>query len=706
MNRGPFAKVACIFLALGLALAASGCVNQSAGTSDDPYLWLEEPGAAKALAWVAAQNATTARRFAQGPSFAAGQARALEVLDSDARIPYVSKRGELYYNFWRDGNNPRGLWRRTTLAQYRTDRPQWEVLLDVDALGKAEGNQWVFDGADWLRPSYARCLVSLSPDGGDAATVREFDPAARRFVKGGFEVPAAKSEVGWIDANALYVGTDFGPGSMTDSSYPRIAKRWQRGTPLSAAQTVFECKPDDISASADHDPTVGFERDFVGVQHDFYHSDTYLLDANGRRTHLDVPPDSQPDAHRQWLLVQLRSVWKVGGREYASGALLAINFDGFLAGRRDFVELFRPTATTSLVGYTWTRHHLVLNILDDVAGRLEVLTPADSGDWQRRPLAGPPKFSSVGVVDADPDSSDEYWLSVTGFLSPATLLRGVLGEGDAETIKRSPAFFDANGLEVSQHFATSRDGTRVPYFQVAPKGMKLDGASPTLLYGYGGFEDSLRPWYDGVTGRAWLARGGVYVVANIRGGGEYGPAWHQAALQGKRLRAYEDFAVVAEDLVRRKVTSPAHLGCEGGSNGGLLVGNMLTLYPRLFGAVACESPLLDMKRYTHLSAGASWIAEYGDPDKPDQWEFLKKFSPYHNLKAGVQYPPVLFYTSSTDDRVGPGQARKMAARMQALGIGNVWFYENTEGGHGAAADHKQEAFMLTLIYDFLWDRLK
>ena len=704
-------KAIWLVLALGVTFIGAGCANPTAnptaGATDDPYLWLEDLHGAKAMGWVAAQNAATTKRFAQGPSFAATQASVLEVLDSAARIPYVGKRGTLYYNFWRDKNNPRGLWRRTTLAEYRTAQPKWEVLLDIDALGQAEGRQWVFEGVEWMRPAYKHCLVRLSPEGGDAVVVREFDPVAKAFVKGGFELPAAKTDVGWIDENTIYVGTDFGPGSMTESSYPRIVKRWKRGTPLTQAETVFECRPDDMTAWAFHDPTEGFERDFVGVQHDFYRSDMYLLGPKGERTHVDVPDDAQTDVHREWLLVQLRSPWNVGGKEYQRGALIAIRFDDFMAGKRGFVELFRPTATTSLAGYSWTRHHLILNILDDVASRMDVLTPAAAGgEWGRQPLTGAPKFSSVDVVDTDADNSDEYWLSVTGFLSPTSLERSVLGAGALETIKREPAFFDASGFEVSQHFVTSKDGTRVPYFQIAAKGLKLDGGNRTLLYGYGGFEESLKPWYSGVTGRAWLARGGVYAVANIRGGGEYGPAWHQAALQGNRLRAFEDFAAVAEDLVRRKVTSPKHLGCEGGSNGGLLVGNMLTLYPQLFGAIACEVPLLDMKRYTKLSAGASWIAEYGDPDKPEQWAFIQKFSPYHNVHAATHYPPVLFYTSTSDDRVGPGQARKMAARMQSMGIPNVWFYENTEGGHGAAADHKQEAFMSALVYEFLWEELK
>ncbi|WP_425488843.1 prolyl oligopeptidase family serine peptidase [Dyella caseinilytica] len=701
-----------IQLAVTLAVIMSGMSQAhdtsglgAAAPSDDPYLWLEDIHGARAMDWVKAQNAVTQKQFADSPAFTQTRDRILEVLDSDARIPYVERRGDYLFNFWRDKEHPRGLWRRTTLDEYRKPEPKWEVLLDIDALNRAEGKHWVFEGSDCMKPDYKRCLLSLSPDGGDAVEVREFDIPSKSFVKDGFHLTVAKSEAGWIDENHIYVGTDFGPGSMTTSSYPRIAKVWTRGTPLSAATTVYEGKADDLAVSATHDRTLGFERDFVAVAHDFFHSDTYQL-KDGKLIHLDVPADANAAAHREWLLVQLRSAWTVGGATYPSGALIATKYDDFMAGKRQFVTLFAPDEHTALSGYSWTQHHLILDIMDDVKSRLDVLTPQPDGTWAHQTMPGAPQFSTVEVMDTDPDNSDEYWLSVTGFLVPPSLERGVLGEGAAQIIKQSPAFFDASKFEVSQHFVTSKDGTKVPYFEIAPKHLKLDGSNRTLLYGYGGFEISLQPAYSGSIGRAWLERGGVYVVANIRGGGEYGPRWHQAALQANRLRAYEDFAAVAEDLIKRGVTSPAHLGAEGGSNGGLLMGNMLTLYPQLFGAIACEIPLLDMKRYIHLSAGASWIAEYGNPDDPKQWTFIQTFSPYQNVKPGVSYPPVLFYTTTSDDRVGPVQARKMAAKMQGMGYKNVWFFENTEGGHGAGADNKQAAHMHALAYEFLWDRLK
>ncbi|WP_343855434.1 prolyl oligopeptidase family serine peptidase [Rhodanobacter soli] len=677
-------------------------------TSDDPFLWLEDIHGARALDWVKQQNTATAKQFVDNAEFTRTRDSILEVLDSEARIPYVNRMGSHLYNFWRDKAHPRGVWRRTTLAEYRKAEPAWEVLLDIDALNKAEGKRWVFKDVECLKPAYERCLVSLSPDGGDATVVREFSIPHKAFVKGGFELPVAKSQVGWIDENTLYVGTDFGPGSMTESSYPRIVKAWKRGTPLAAAAIVYEGKPSDLAVNAYHDRTPGYERDFVSIARDFYHSDLYQR-IEGKLARVEVPADAEADAHREWLLVRTRSPWTVDGTTYPAGALLATQLDSFMAGKRHFTVLFEPDTHTSLDSYAWTRNHLILNLMDDVKSRLEVLTPPQTAtpgdDWKREAMPGAPAMSTINVVDTDPDHSDEYWLDVTGFLAPSSLQRGVLGSAAAETIKQAPAFFDAAKFTVSQHFVKSADGTRVPYFEIAPNDLKLDGSNRTLLYGYGGFEVSLQPQYSGSVGRAWLERGGVYVIANIRGGGEYGPQWHQAALKANRPRAYEDFAAVAEDLVRRGVTSAKHLGAEGGSNGGLLMGNMLTMYPQLFGAIACEVPLLDMKRYIHLSAGASWMAEYGNPDTPD-WNFIKTFSPYQNVKKDSHYPPVLFYTATSDDRVGPVQARKMAAKMQAQGHPDVWFYENLEGGHGAGADNQQSAHMHAVAYDFLWDQLK
>ncbi|MBN2337783.1 MAG: S9 family peptidase [Acidobacteria bacterium] len=696
----PLVFIAVFSLVLTWVFAAR---TEEPSGAEDPYLWLEEVTGEKALEWVRARNAESEKELAGAPAFAELERGILGILDSKDRIPSISKAGPWFYNFWRDEKNPRGLWRRTTLDEYRKPDPKWEVVLDLDALGKAEERNWVWGGAQILRAGgWRRALVSLSPGGSDAVVVREFDIENRSFVKGGFELPEAKSEVSWIDRDHIYVNTDFGPGSMTTSGYPRIGKRWRRGTPLASAETVFEGKETDVAAGAFFDDTPGFRRHFAYRSPGFYETEVYLLDKLKPRR-VDVPLDSNAGFHREWLLIELRTPWTVGGKTYPAGSLLASRFDDYMKGKREMVQLFEPTDRTSLAGASWTRNHLILNVLEDVKNRLTVLTPS-RGEWASRPLAGAPGFATVSAGGVDPDESDDFFMTTSGYLTPTTLLYGTIGRAPAK-LKELPSFFDAAGLEVSQHFAVSRDGTRVPYFQVARKGIALDGRRPTLLYGYGGFEISMTPDYNPRVGLAWLERGGVYVVANIRGGGEYGPRWHQAALKEKRLRAYEDFAAVAEDLFARKLTSPDRLGAMGGSNGGLLMGNMITLYPRLFGAIVCQVPLLDMKRYSKLLAGASWMAEYGDPDKPEEWDFIRQFSPYHNVKPDAQYPPVLFTTSTRDDRVHPGHARKMMAKMRDMGF-DVRYYENIEGGHGGAADNAQAAHMNALAYAFLWQKLQ
>jgi prolyl oligopeptidase len=691
-------------LTLALALAASAPAQQSAPpTAADPYLWLEEVTGEKPLAWVKERNVESGKELAEAPGFKQLKADLLAILDSRERIPYVSKRGPHYYNFWRDAKNPKGLWRRTTLEEYRKAEPKWDVIIDLDALAKAENESWVWRGASLRKPHYGRALVSLSRGGADATVTREFDMESRSFVKDGFALPEAKGGLSWIDDDHVYVSTDFGPGSMTTSGYPRIAKLWRRGTPLSEAKVVFEGQPTDVGVGASFDDTKGFERHFVRRSIAFYKSEHFLRKADGTLAKIEVPEDAEIDVSFEWLTVELRTPWTVGGKTYPAGALLAARFDDFMKGKREMSVLYEPTPRSSLAGYTWTRHHLILNVLEDVKNSLSVVTPDPDG-WRRAPLSGAPPFSTVSASAVDAEESDEYFMNVSGYLTPSSLLYGRIGQ-PPEKLKELPAFFDASGLEVSQHFATSKDGTRVPYFQVSRKGLSLDGARPTLLYGYGGFEISMTPGYSGSVGRGWLSQGGVYVVANIRGGGEYGPRWHQAALKQNRPRAYEDFAAVAEDLFKRKLTSPRYLGIQGGSNGGLLTGNMFTLYPQLFGAVVCQVPLLDMQRYSKLLAGASWMAEYGDPDKPEEWKFIQTFSPYHNVRKDAKYPPILFTTSTRDDRVHPAHARKMTARMREMGH-DVRYYENIEGGHGGAANNEQAAHMQALAYTFLAAKLK
>jgi prolyl oligopeptidase len=688
-----------------LALFATLLTIQVATAPDsDPYLWLEDVTGERALGWVRERNAESTAELAKTAAFQALDARLLRILDSQERIPVIEKRGARYYNFWRDEQNQRGLWRRTTLEEYRKATPAWETVLDLDALGRAEHENWVWQGAVWLEPDDDRALVLLSRGGADASVVREFDPNTRAFVTDGFALPEAKSFVAWKDRDTLLVGTDFGPGSLTDSGYPRTVREWKRGTALDRSTGVYEGEKADVAVIATSDRTPGFERDLVTRAVTFWESDVFLR-RNGALIKIDKPRDADVRLHREWLLLTLRTRWQSGGAEYPAGALLACDIAAFLAGERRCDVLFAPSERTALAAFSATRHHIILNELDNVNSRIGLLTRTATG-WVRHDLPGLPAFGSATATAIDPYESDDYFLTVEDFVTPATLaLGGPAGSGAPERLKRAPVFFNSEGLAVSQHEATSKDGTKVPYFQVSRQRPAPEGNAPTLLYGYGGFEVSLTPAYDPLVGAAWLERGGVFVVANIRGGGEFGPGWHQAALKQNRLRAYEDFAAVAQDLVTRKVTSRQHLGIQGGSNGGLLTGNMLTRYPELFGAVVCHAPLLDMRRYHTLLAGASWMAEYGNPDDPMEWEFIQRFSPYQNVKKDVRYPRVLFTTSTRDDRVHPGHARKMAARMKEMGK-DALYYENIEGGHGGAADNKQRAFMDALAYTFLWQQLK
>lgn len=697
----------CLVALIGPAVAGeikAPASEQPQVTAEDPYLWLEDVLGVPSLTWVRACNAYSRLELAHGENFENLKQDLLKIMNSNERIPAVGKRGDYYYNFWRDAEHPRGIWRRTTMDEYRKAEPEWDVVLDLDAINKAEGMNWVWKGAQILKEGgYRHVLVNLSRGGADATVVREFDLKTRKFVKDGFQLPEAKGGLSWIDKDTVYVSTDFGPGSMTTSGYPRIAKIWKRGTPLEEAEVVYEGKETDMRVGAYYDDTEGYERHFVYRIPKFFQSEIYLRQADGTLVEIDVPLDASPGVHKEWLMVNLRSAWEVGEHTYPAGSLITMKFDDFMAGKRDFTVLFEPAENNSLSGTSWTKNYLVLNIMEDVKTKLDVLKPGD-GEWERMPFVGAPENADLGVRGIDSDESDEYFMSVTGFLTPSSLYYGTIGEKPGK-IKSTPAFFDASDLEVSQHFATSDDGTKIPYFQVNKKEMELTGKNPTLLYGYGGFEVSMSPRYSATTGRAWLEDGGVYVLANIRGGGEYGPRWHQAALKANRNKAFEDFASVARDLFKRDITSAEHLGCMGGSNGGLLVGNMITLYPKLFKAVVCQVPLLDMKRYNKLLAGASWMAEYGNPDIPEEWEFLQKYSPYQNLKEGVTYPATLFWTSTRDDRVHPGHARKMMAKMQEMDQ-DVRYYENIEGGHGGAADNSQRAFMWAISYEFLWNYLK
>ncbi|GAA4820506.1 prolyl oligopeptidase family serine peptidase [Tomitella cavernea] len=689
----------------------------------DPHLWLEDVDGEKQLAWVRERNAVTAARFTETERFAATRDRLRGILDTDSRIAFPRRRGEYLYNFWRDAQHVRGIWRRTTLESYRSDAPEWDVIIDLDALADAEGENWMWAGTSVLRvwdpqdpdarPDHPRALVSLSRGGADAVVVREFDMATREFIapeQGGFTLAEAKSELSWIDADTVYVGTDVGEESLTDSGYPRTARLWRRGTAVEDAPVVFEGTRQDVAVSVFYDDTPGYERHLAERALDFYTTERYLLAPGAEPEPLDVPGDSEVSLHRGWLFVFLRSGWAVGGAEYSPGTLLRADLAAYRRGGRAMTVLFQPEAHRSLENFTVTRHHLLLTVLEDVRTRLVVLDLERPDPAAARAIDGVPADATVSVIGTDADFTDEVFVVSTGFLQPATLLHGQVDTGVAP-LKSAPGFFDAAGLAVDQHFAVSDDGTRIPYFVVAPRaGARAEpGAertpAPTLLYGYGGFENALTPGYSGLTGAGWLERGGVYVVANIRGGGEYGPQWHTQAVKAGRHRVYEDFAAVARDLVARGITTPSLLGAQGGSNGGLLMGVMLTAYPELFGALVCQVPLLDMRRYHRLLAGASWMAEYGDPDDPAEWDYISRYSPYQNTDPAADYPPVLLTTSTRDDRVHPGHARKMAATLAEQGH-PVWYYENIEGGHGGAADNAQHAFKAALAYEFLWTTLR
>ncbi len=656
---------------------------------DDPYLWLEDIDGGEQLDWVRKHNDPTIAEFS-GEAFDQLRAEALEVLDTDSRIPYVRRRGEYLYNFWRDAANPRGLWRRTTLDSYLCANPQWDVIIDVDALAAADGEKWVWAGADVIEPDHTRALISLSPGGSDAAIVREFDMVRREFVTGGFELPAAKSRLTWEDHDTVLVGTDFGPDSMTESGYPRIVKRWRRGQPLAEAETLFTGPVTDVAVGASVDRTPGYERTLLSRAVDFFNDQVYEL-RSGELIRIDAPTDASLSIHREWLLIELRSDWHTGTASYRTGSLLAADYEKFLDGTAELAVVFEPDQHSSLLQYSWTLDRLLLVTLVDVASRVEIVTP---GSWTREPVAG---VGDNTVIVATDETGDEIFLDSSDFITPSRLLHGRAG-GALTEVKRAPSFFDAADLAVSQHFATSDDGTAIPYFVVGHKHTSAPG--PTLLGGYGGFEVSRTPGYDGVLGRLWLSRGGTYVLANIRGGGEYGPSWHTQAMREGRHKVAEDFAAVARDLVARGITTVEQLGAQGGSNGGLLMGIMLTKYPELFGALVCQVPLLDMKRFHLLLAGASWVAEYGDPDDPEDWAFISEYSPYQNISADKRYPPVLITTSTRDDRVHPGHARKMTAALEAAGH-RVWYYENIEGGHAGAADNAQTAFKSALSYSFL-----
>ena len=671
------------------------------GDDVDRFLWLEEIEGEQALNWVEERNSESLSELESRPEFKKLFDRNLAVYNSQDRIAYPRIRGKHIFNFWRDAKHERGLWRRTTIQSYASAEPEWEILLDLDALAEAEDENWIWAGADCLHTDYSRCLVSLSRGGADAAVTREFDVTTKAFIADGFNLPEAKSAVGYIDRDTVFVGTDFGEGSMTESGYPRITRLWKRGTPVSEARTIYEGRSEDIGVFSylAHTP----EKDYpiVIVAPTFFTNELYLL-GDGELKKIDIPPDSNLETifHGQ-LVISLKSDWERDGKTWKQGSLVSIDLDQLLAGDGRVSMVVEPDSRSAISGVSRTRNMVLVNRMVDVRNRLDAFSLVDDKWTSQRVEA-----ASMGRIDVQSTSedSDFFYFSYTDFLTPTSLFQAE-GMSKPEKVKSLPAFFDASPFQVEQHFVQSKDGTRVPYFMVAAGNTELNGKNPTLIYAYGGFEVSQRPNYSATVGMDWLESGGVFVLANIRGGGEYGPAWHRVAQRENRQRSYDDFYAVAEDLISRRVTSPPHLGIRGGSGGGLLVGMLFTQRPELFNAVVCQVPLLDMKRFNKLLAGASWVEEYGNPDDPDDWAWLQNYSPYHNLDEDKDYPRVFFTTSTRDDRVHPGHARKMVAKMNAMDKPNL-YYENTEGGHGGAANNLQQAKVQALIYTYLINELK
>ncbi len=704
MKGRDFLMVAVLATFIGAVALAGAKVDKdhhTAGASD-PYLWLEDIHGDKAMQWVKAQNARSTAVLQSDPDYQKDYDAILKVLDATDRIPYGDLEHQYVFNFWQDAGHPKGIWRRTTIPDYANPSPTWDTLLDLDKLAQDEHENWVWKGAE-CTPSLARCLLQLSRGGGDAVVVREFDPQAKGFVKGGFELTEAKSSITWLDEDTVLFGTDFGPGSMTTSGYPRVVKLWKRGEPMAQARTIYQGEASDVASAGVvfHDPAGTIA--LVQRAPSFFTAEYYAISPDGATLRLPLPLGADlKTAQGDHLIFTLREDWTPpGGALIPKGSLIAYTIPKGTPAVADgaVAVLYTPDTHSAIDEVMAGRDAVYASINHDVTGSIHVFRPRDNHTWSDATLALPSAGSThlVTTNTWGPEAQFRY----ESYTTPTTLYADA-GEGKPVAIKSLPARFDASNLLTEQFFATSKDGTRVPYFVTRARDLK--GPAPTVLYGYGGFEISLTPGYSANFGMLWLTRGGVYVVANIRGGGEYGPAWHQAALLENRQKAYDDFQAVAQDIVKRGITTARQLGIMGGSNGGLLVSANMVERPELFAAVVCQVPLIDMIRYTHIGAGASWEAEYGDPDKPADRAWILKYSPYQNVRKERRYPPVFFVTATSDDRVTPVHARKMAARMEEQGH-TVLFYENTDGGHAAAANHKQAAEMWALSFVYLKQRL-
>jgi prolyl oligopeptidase len=692
---------------VSMAQTAPSAPAFATSEASDPYVWLEEVEGERAMEWVKAHNAHSLGVLQGDPRYETLHQQALEIVQSRDRIPAPGFTHDGHIdNFWQDAQHVRGVWRRTTLDSYKTAEPQWETVLDIDALAEAESANWVYKGSTCLAPEERYCLISLSNGGKDAVTMREFDSVTRSFVEGGIYLPESKGGASWINKDTLLVARDFGPGTLTNSGYPMVIKRMRRGENLDQADVLFMGEPTDVSVSGYtlRDADGELKATLINRSIDFYSSETYRVTDDGAVVKLALPAKSDiTGLVAGKLVVSLKQDWTApSGQDFKSGDLIAWPLDAWLEDpATPAVLVLRPTERQAVEGVNATRNTLVVALYDNVRGSVRVYRPGET-EWTYSTLDLPQNVS-VGVGSAS-EIDDKVFVSVTGYLNPSSLWLADAATGAVDQVKSMPAKFDATGMTVDQHEARSADGTMIPYFVVHKADMPLDGSNPTLLYGYGGFESSLLPGYSATVGKLWLERGGVYVIANTRGGGEFGPRWHEAALQQNRQRAHEDFQAVALDLIARDITSQPKLGIMGGSQGGLFMGAMLTQRPDLINAAVIQVPLFDMLRFHKLLAGASWIGEYGDPDIPEQRAWIQQYSPYQNLRAGQPYPEVFIHTSTKDDRVHPGHARKAAARLEELGY-PVLFYENTDGGHAAGANLQETARRLALEYTYLSRRL-
>ncbi len=674
------------FLALNVSIHAQ---------TEDPYIWLEEVESERSMNWVNAQNKTTADKISQVEGFQEMKDHFLESLNDKDKIVYPSVVGDYMYNFWQDETHIRGIWRRMNRADYLNNSENWEVLLDLDALSAEDKKNWVFHGATWLSPKYEVCLLNLSDGGTDESIAREFNVEQKKFVEGGFSLPSSKGSAAWISKNELIISRNFGPGTMTTSGYPRIVKRWKRGTSLEEATTIMTEHETIMGVWAGSSMIEDENFVFISKSTSFYEHESYLL-INDELVRLNFPVDAnQQGIFKGQMLLRLNSDWKVDGKNFDTGSLVAIDFKKLIEGKTNVTLVYKPDERTSIDDVNITKDKLIVNLLMNVQNVLVAFELNDNA-WSFEEI-DTPAFGQISVMGTDEDYAG-YFYQYSNFITPSTLY--YVDNGEATIIRQLNAQFNADNLEVHQYEAKSKDGTMIPYFVVHDKNMKYDGSNPALVYAYGGFNISNKPSYNTRIGIGWLEGGGVYVLANIRGGGEFGPKWHQAAMKENRQNAYDDFYAVCEQLIEKKISSPKHMGAFGWSNGGLMAGVVATQRPDLFNAVIIGAPLLDMKRFNKMLAGASWMGEYGNPDIPEEWEFIQKYSPYHNVHADKKYPEVLFVTSTKDDRVHPAHARKMAARMMEQGH-PIYYYETIEGGHGAASTNDQSAFNQALMFSYL-----